>query len=400
MYLTPDEKPIYWASFLVRVCLGLAAWWLSQFFQLGLIDDAMLYERIGATIASEWYEHGTSPTLAALAAAGRNAWLMFFVMAALSYLLGGVRALPLLVLLFNLGTAWVPVITYRIGRELGISRESARRATYLVMFSPVFAFWGGALYKEGLVQLALALVVLHVLTLQRSFRFRSLVVLIFSLFALLGLRFYMSVLIAPAIGLALILGRSKRGEGGRPRSDIAVRLLRQCGTTVAVVVILTMTGFHSRLGAILPQDTWETFTQLQSSRDDLAGASSGYLFGADVSTPARAVRFLPLGIAYFLTVPWPWELGSLRQNLVIPEMIFWLLQYPYFFLGMKAGLRRNFAGSALLLTITLGMLVFYGLFIGNAGTAYQLRAQVWLLWTVFLGWYRDAKAAQAVPAHH
>ena len=399
MYLTPDEKPIYWASFLVRSSLGLAAWWLSQFFELGLIGDAMLYERVGARISSEWYEHGTSQTLAALMAEGQNAWIMFFVMGALSYLLGGVRALPLLVLLFNLGTAWVPVITYRIGRELGISRESARRATYLVIFSPVFAFWGGALYKEGLVQLALALVVFHVLTLQRSFRVRSLVVLVMSLFALLGLRFYMSVLIAPAIGLALLWGRNKRGKDGRPRSDIAVRLLRQCATVVAVVVILTMTGFHHRIGSLLPQNTWETFAQLQSSRDDLASTSSGYLLGADVSTPARAARFLPLGIAYFLTVPLPWQLGSLQQNLVIPEMIFWLLQYPLFFVGMKAGLRRNFEGSALLLTITLGMLVFYGMFVGNAGTAHRLRAQVWLLWTVFLGWYRDAKAAQPVPAH-
>ena len=399
VHLTPDEKPIYWASFLVRCSLGLAAWWLAQFFQLGLIGDAMLYESVGARISSEWYEHGTSQTLAALMAEGRNAWIMFFVMGALSYLLGGVRALPLLILLFNLATAWVPVITYRIGRELGISRESARRATYLVMFSPVFAFWGGALYKEGLVHLALALVVLQVTTLQRSFRVRSLVVLVVSLFALLGLRFYMSVLIAPAIGLALLLGGNKRGKDGRRRSDIAVRLLRQCATVVAVVVILTMTGFHQRVGSLLPQGTWESFAQLQSSRDDLASTSSGYLFGADVSTPARAARFLPLGIAYFLTVPLPWPLGSLQQNLVIPEMIFWLLQYPLFFMGMKAGLRRNFEGSALLLTITLGMLVFYGLLVGNAGTAYRLRAQVWLLWTVFLGFNRDAKAAQPVPAH-
>ena len=160
MILAPDEKPIYWASFLVRSGLGLAAWWASQFLQIGLIDDAMLYERMGARIAFEWYEHGTSQTLTILMAEGRHAWLMFFVMGALSFLLGGTRALPLLVLLFNLVTAWVPVVTYRMAKELGISAASARSATYLVMFSPVFAFWGGALYKEGLVQLALALIVL------------------------------------------------------------------------------------------------------------------------------------------------------------------------------------------------------------------------------------------------
>ena len=192
--------------------------------------------------------------------------------------------------LFNLGTAWVPVITYRIGRELGISRKSARRATYLVMFSPVFAFWGGALYKEGLVHLALALVVLHVLTLQRSFRVRSLVVLVVSLFALLGLRFYMIVLIAPAIGLALLLGGNKRGADGRPRTDIAVRLLRQCATVVAVVVILTMMGLHQRVASLLPQGTWEIFAQLANRPGTISPVRPPVIFSARTSRRRRGRR--------------------------------------------------------------------------------------------------------------
>lgn len=391
MHLAPDEKPIYWAGFVVRCALGLAAWWVSQFFAVDLIGDAMLYERIGARIALEWYESGTSETLATLISEGRHAWVMFFVMGALSYLLGGARALPLLVLLFNLVTAWVPVIVYRIARELGISADSARYAIYLVMFSPVFAFWAGALYKEGLVQLVLALVVLHGLKLQRAFYVRSLVILVACLFALLGLRFYMTVLIAPAVAVALLLGANRSRRGASPHRDIVVRMVRQCATVVTVITVLATMGFHQKLGSMLPQDTRDTFSQLQWSRDDLAQTNSGYLWGADVSTPSRAARFLPVGIVYFLTVPFPWELGSLRQNLVIPEMIFWLCLYPVLFLGMRTGLRSNFKGSALLLTVTLGMIVFYGLFVGNAGTAYRLRAQVWLLWAVFLGWYRDAK---------
>ena len=70
-------------------------------------------------------------------------------------------------------------------------------------------------------------------------------------------------------------------------------------------------------------------------------------------------------------------------------MIFWLFQYPRIFRGMKLGLRRNFSGSLLLISITLAMICLYGLFVSNVGTAYRLRAQVWLLWTVFAGWRRD-----------
>jgi hypothetical protein len=60
---------------------------------------------------------------------------------------------------------------------------------------------------------------------------------------------------------------------------------------------------------------------------------------------------------------------------------------------MKLGLRRHFSGSLLLISITLAITCLYGLFVSNVGTAYRLRAQVWLLWTVFAGWRRDQEIA-------
>ncbi len=154
-------------------------------------------------------------------------------------------------------------------------------------------------------------------------------------------------------------------------------------------ILLVVSGTSAGILDILPENTRELFGQVQSSRDDLATASSGYLRGTDVSDPVAALKFLPLGIFYFLTVPLPWQFGSLRQSLVIPEMIFWLIQYPRIFRGMKLGLRRHFSGSLLLISITLAMICLYALFVSNVGTAYRLRAQVWLLWTVFAGWRRD-----------
>lgn len=105
-----------------------------------------------------------------------------------------------------------------------------------------------------------------------------------------------------------------------------------------------------------------------------------------------AFAFLPVGALYFLSVPLPWELGSFRQNLVIPEMLFWLSQYPLIFLGMREGWRTNRSGSLFVIAVTLGMLLFYALFVGNTGTAYRLRAQIWLFWAVFAGWCQDRSA--------
>lgn len=374
------ERWIYWTSFFIRCFLGLSAWSLSEYASIVLVEDAALYEHVGARIAQEWIAGGTSPTLTALMDEGRQAWVMYLVLAVCSFAVGGARALPIVIVLFNLVTAWVPVYTFRIALILGVRPPAALRAAQLIMFSPVFAFWSGALYKEGLVLLALNLIAYHVLVLQQSFRLRSLAALAASLSVLLGLRFYLAALLPPAVLLSLLLGRGRQWSRWRKALTVG-----------ALCVALAALGFGSRLDVILPDDAWHLLEQIQGSRDDLSTSRSGYLAGTVVSEPLQAITFLPKGIVYFLGVPFPWELGSIRQNLVLPEMLFWLLHYPLIFAGMREGFRRNFEGSLLLGLLTLTMLGFYGLFVGNVGTAYRLRAQVWLFWAVFAGWYWDAR---------
>lgn len=391
-----DETVIYWSSYLLRCFVGLSAWLVTEYWSIGLLEDAAHYEAVGVGIAREWITTGTSQTLGVLMEHGRHAWVMYALLAVFSFVLGGIRCLPLAMILLNLVTAWVPVYTYRIGLLLGVSRSGALRAARIVVFSPVFAFWSGAAYKEGLVLLALNLTLYEVLRLQRSFRARSLLVVVAALTALLGLRFYMPILLIPGIGIGILLGKA----GNLRREKVpGFLILRQGAVAVLLLAVLSLAGFVSRVAFILPDDSRQIFTEVQWSRDDLAGTQSGFLVGADVSTPERALAFLPRGIVHFLVVPFPWQLGSFRQALVAPEMLFWLMQYPLMFLGMITALRSNFRGTVLVLTLSVMMLCFYGLFVGNAGTVYRLRAQVWLLWVLFTGWYKDRKANQTGRGH-
>ncbi len=389
--MSERERAIYWLGFVVRSALGLAAWWLSQHAPVDLLEDGLAYERVGTTIAGEWQKWGSSPTLSAMVDGGHEAWVMYGSVAVLSYICGGIGVLPILMVLLNFVTALVPVLTYRIARQIGISDPGAVSAAHLVVFSPAFAFWGGALYKEGLVFLALNAIVLQVLELQKRFRPRAVVLLAAALSLLLGLRFYMAVLVAPAIGLALLMARH---DSRRRRPGPVALLFRQVGALVALVSVLSLVGFGERVAAILPGDSFELLSQLHYSRMDLAQVSSGYLESTDLSTHDGTLRFLPVGIFYFLTVPFPWQLGSMRQNLVIPEVMFWLVQYVFVWRGARTGLRRNFQGSVFLLSLTTAMVLFYGLFAGNVGTAYRLRAQVWLLWAVFTGWYWESRSCR------
>lgn len=384
-----NQKSIYWLSFGLRCALGLLAWWVSSYTNFSLVEDAVGYENLGRRIALEWMSDGTSLTLESLMASGRQAWGMVFVLAVISFVLRGARALPVIIVLFNLITAWTPVLIYRISRQLGQTDQGALYAARLVVFSPVFAFWGGALYKEGLVFFVLAIITYNVLVLQEGVRGRSILIVVLGIAALSSLRFYLAALLLPSIVLGVLLARRSKGRGGLDEETPSATVTRRLVVLGALTILLVVSGISAGILEILPENTRELFGQVQSSRDDLATASSGYLRGTDVSDPIAALKFLPLGVLYFLTVPLPWQFGSWRQSLVIPEMIFWLFQYPRIFRGMKLGLRRNFSGSLLLISITLAMICLYGLFVSNVGTAYRLRAQVWLLWTVFAGWRRD-----------
>ncbi|HUE71270.1 MAG TPA: hypothetical protein VMP01_10335 [Pirellulaceae bacterium] len=203
-----------------------------------------------------------------------------------------------------------------------------------------------------------------------------------SIMALFSLRFYLAVLLGPALGVALLLGRRRKRAGGKA----PLLLVRQAALAAVFIAVMVAVGFTGRAQHVAPTSFDAGLEKIQISRNDLAGANSGYLPGADVSTPDRAVAFLPVGLVYFLTLPLPWQIGPLRQNLVIPETLLWILLYPLVALGATEALKKNFQGASLLLLVTGAMCALYALFSGNVGVTYRMRIQVWLLWAVFAGW--------------
>ena len=87
-----------------------------------------------------------------------------------------------------------------------------------------------------------------------------------------------------------------------------------------------------------------------------------------------------------MTVPFPWQVGSFRQNLIIPENVFWLGLYPLIVVGIRRALKSNGPGTVFLLLMSGGMCVVYALLAANVGTTYRMRSLVWLLWAPFAAW--------------
>ncbi len=383
-------RQLYWWAFIVRSLVGLMAYVLTQYTDVPFFEDALYYEEMGYSVASDWLS-GRTVDFTTLSRGAQSASLMVVVIAVFYYVTQGVRALPLLLILYSVVTAWVPVYVYGITRELGVSGTAARLAGWLVALSPAFVFWSGTLYKEGLVMLALSAGVYHALRLQARWQPRSLVLLAVALFALLTLRFYLAIMMSLVTVFGLLWGR--RDQQPQPwRHALVPPLLRQIIIAAAFVGLMITLGFSKSAEYRLAESPEGTVVELDLTRLNVdrqwsaTSAYSGYLTEADISTPAGTVQYLPVGLVYFLAVPFPWQFGSLRQNLVIPETAFWLLLYPMIGIGIIRGLRVNRPGTVLLLAATGGMCLVYALVSGNIGIAYRMRSQVWLLWAPFAAW--------------
>lgn len=251
----------------------------------------------------------------------------------------------------------------------------------LIAFSPAFVFWAGALYKEGVILLVLFVITEHALRLQQRFRPASAVVVGFALLAMFGLRFYIGAILTVTLLVSVAFGRRTRG------SDGIAAAARQGLVVLVLLAIVFILGLGERVGKLAGGGVEESLAAINVSRKDLASTNSGYQRDVDVSTVEGAVAFFPLGLAYFVTVPLPWHFGSLRQNLVIVETMLWItLVYPLAIRGAVRGARVNPSGVLFIVLTTAAICSFYAIFVGNIGTAYRLRVQVWALWALLAGW--------------
>jgi hypothetical protein len=384
---TPESKTlrrIYVVACASRIAVALLAYILTTYTNLGVVEDAQFYEQVGFEISRAWLS-GTLIDTSDFGHGAETAKLLVLLIAVFYYALDGVRALPVLLVLYSAVTALAPLYVYRIARLLKASASAAQAAGWLVALSPVFVFWSGSLYKEGGTLLILAVAVYHTLRLQSRWHARSVAMLLICIGALWGLRYYLAILLLAASALSL----GWRRVSSAPSRGPGMSWTRPSLMLIAFVAVMLSLAVNERMDNVLVENDRGLLVELDVRRAGSAReAASGYLPDSRISTPQEALTYFPVGLAYFLAVPLPWQLGSFRQNLIIPENAFWLALYPLVVAGAIRALRRNGPGTMLIVATTLGMCAVYALLSANIGTTYRMRSQVWLLWAPFaaLGW--------------
>jgi hypothetical protein len=226
--------------------------------------------------------------------------------------------------------------------------------------------------KDGLILFFLALAMTCLISLHEKLSVPAAATLLLSLGAILSLRFYIFYLVVLAI-----VGTFVANLG----SDAASVLRR-----VAVLAVIGLVLAYSGLIQVYTTDLerYASLEALQRSRADLATrAESGFGSDLDVSTTSGAISALPIGFAYLLLAPFPWEANTLRQAITIPETLVWWSMLPLVVYGLYFTIRHRWREALPMLLFTLMLTLAYSVFQGNVGTAYRQRTQIQLFLVVF-----------------
>ena len=301
-----------------------------------------------------------------------SAWGMVYLVAGVYEIIGR-NMLAIQFLNAVLGAATAPII-FLCAKEVFNNKRVARIAGIAVAFYPSLVLWSSQGLKDAAIVFSLSLSILAALKLGQKFSLAYLTTLIFALFCVLAFRFYVFYMIVAAVTGALAIGM---------RSVTAQSFARQFIVVILLGLAFTYLGITRYANVQFEQ--FGSLQRIQRSRLDAASsAESGFGRDVDVSTTSGALISIPVGALYLLFAPFPWQLGSLRQMLTLPEMIIWWASFPLLVLGIWFSIRYRLRQMSPILIFTSMLTLAYSVFQGNVGTAYRQRAQLLVFYFIFV----------------
>ena len=350
--------------------------WLVQ--TLG--PDAITYHGGASGLAELWKGNRLAELFNT---AGREGF--FYPLAVLYYALGS-HEVAGLVLNAAMSAMLVPVI-YDTTRRL-FGHEPARIAALLLVMLPGFAIWTSQLLREVQVVFFLALAANAIVRLSAKKSAGPWLVVGTCVAVLFTLRGQVAVVAAASFLVAIIASRTSLLEG-----------ITSSTGTLLVIGLLVISGGIGYAG--YEQTQGASLERVSVTRQFLADADSGIAPDTDISTPSRALVFLPYAMTTFLLGPFPWQLNNVRQvGLILEAAALWIL-LPSLLQGYRQA-KIDIGRRRFMLVIPAMMIaVALSLLIGNFGTIVRERLQVeiFLIPLAAYGWHlrREQRVAAAAP---
>jgi hypothetical protein len=270
---------------------------------------------------------------------------------------------------------------YLLARDL-FGEAVGRRATSLFVFFPSLILWSTVNIRDVWVVFLILFISYKSAQVSRGYSHLGVIQLLGGIYALTFFRDYLFFVVALPPVISLVLGRTR--HFGR---NVALAAI----AAVGLVVLFQQGAVSDKASRRMSLEA------LSEARRDLATGGSAFHENVDISTPSRAVSFLPIGIAYFLFSPFPWEITSVLKLFSLPEMVLIYALTPAMFRGVRFAIRERFRDSLQVLMLTGLLTVSYALGEGNVGTLYRHRAQVLGFYLVFAAIGLELRRRQRQP---
>lgn len=358
-----DDRRFLFRIFLVGYFFRLAIA-LFQYFYLTpdfFAPDQNAYH-LFASMGAERMEAGLAP----FPETALRHRLYVIYCAYLYYLFGSDILLPSL--LNSIYGCLAAMAAYRLTAMLD-TPEAGRYTALLVLFTPSHMLWSALNLRDVPAILSLMFAVYFMTQLKLKFSFAAVLGFVLAMLVLLGLRDYIFFL---TLGSLLI-------------GYLGVRSGRMLEFMAGGILVMSASIFlYNAVPDGNPFARPATLADIQTYRQGfLSDASSAFLPDADVSTPAGALLYFPIGLAYFLLAPFPWQWGSPRQIIAVPETLLWYSLIPATIAGFVHIARTRLGTTLPLLILIASVTVSYAMVQGNIGTSFRHRAQVIVFLYVF-----------------
>lgn len=327
----------------------------TAFFSYIQTSDALYYEKMGKALANAWQE-GKSVVIPS-ENYGYHYWngFIYYLIGFKPDLVRALNSITSVCTAFNL---------YFIMLRLN-EAKAARICFVLGAFFPSSILWSTLNLKDSLIIFLITLLVRQNLELLDKFRPGKVLFMSALLMALVSLRFYVGILLALCITLSYIFTATKFLWWQRISYTLVIFLIAG--------IALQQMGYGFMGADYVLKQSIETIGE---QHQKAAYGSGAYAEEVTLNTFADALKYLPVGIFYFLFGPLPWQsMGPIRV-ITVPEMAFLYFSYGYFIMGVRHFWRTQRGACMFLLIIIISFGLIYSLGSANIGGLYRVRLQV------------------------
>ena len=279
-------------------------------------------------------------------------------------------------------------LSYKIAQRL-TGEESAFRVAWLVALYPSLVLWSSMNLRDIWVILASLLLTLSLLEYRDGHLLKSLLA---CAAGLLGIHLFRGYLL-PLVSIGMLFGFTVMAS----RSKNYLKVLLYVTPFLGLGALFFL--WPRIQGGLLAESV---IADVSSKRGNLAEGNGAYYTDTKFNSLADVIRFLPIGVTYFLLAPFPWMISSLRQLFTLPESLFWYWLLTKIPRGVVS-LSRKSPNSLLMLSAQILVLVIpYSLVSSNMGTGYRHRALILPFMLIFAveGWRKSRRPPAMVEPEH